>query len=282
MFYDTWTDDISLHGGVPKVYSSLKNKKFKDWEIPPWELRVYKDRKLGEGSWAEVYLAKWKETYVVAKVMKPTPKSFLYLREFDNMTKMHHPNIVQLFGYVEVPFIIVMEYFPNKDLSSNSNLNKKQKYSIATDIIKGLNYMHTRKPDTLIHRDIKPSNIMLTNSKSAKIVDFGLSKLSETNTFVSSREKDLNLLDNNSGHTSCVGSLRYMAPEVENTQYTTKIDIYSTGILLYELFEGKLHKKDSIMKFYWTPRTLRTLITKMTDKNSDSRPTARECLNYFK
>lgn len=84
------------------------------------------------------------------------------------MTKMHHPNIVQLFGHVEDPFIIVMEYFPNKDLSSNSNLSKKQKYSIATDILKGLNYMHTRKPDTLIHRDIKLSNIMLTNSKTAK------------------------------------------------------------------------------------------------------------------
>lgn len=281
MFCDTWTDDVSLHGGVPKVYASMKNKKFKDWEIPPWELRVYKDRKLGEGSWAEVYLAKWKETYVVAKVMKPTPKNFLYLREFDNMTKMHHPNIVQLFGYVEEPFIIVMEYFPNKDLSSNSNLNKKQKYSISADILKGLNYMHTRKPDTLIHRDIKPSNIMLTNSKTAKIVDFGLSKLSETNTFVSSHDKDLNLLDNNSGHTSRVGSMRYMAPEVENTHYTTKIDIYSTGILLYELFEGKLYKKDTDLKFYWTPRSLRLLITKMTDKNPDSRPTAKECLNYF-
>ena len=141
--------------------------------------------------------------------------------------------------------------------------------------------MHTRKPDTLIHRDIKPSNIMLTNSKTAKIVDFGLSKLSETNTFVSSHEKDLNLLDNNSGHTSYVGSLRYRAPEVENTHYTTKIDIYSTGILLYELFEGKLYKKDSELKFYWTPRSLRSLITQMTNKNPDSRPTAKDCLNYF-
>lgn len=281
MFFDAWADDVSLHGGVPKIYSHIKDKKFKDWEIPPWELRVYRDQKLGEGSWAEVFLAKWKETYVVAKVMKQTNKSFLYLREFDNMTKMHHPNIVQLFGYVEDPFIIVMEYFPNKDLSSNPNLTKKQKYSISTDILKGLNYMHTRKPDTLIHRDIKPSNIMLTNSKTAKIVDFGLSKLSETNSFTSSHEKDLNLLDNNSGHTSFVGSVRYMAPEVEQTHYTTKVDIYSTGILLYELFEGKLHKKDSPLKFYWTPKTIRTLITQMTNQNPDLRPIAKECLNFF-
>ena len=72
-----------------------------------------------------------------------------------------------------------------------------------------------------------------------------------------------------------------MAPEVENTHYTTKIDIYSTGILLYELFEGKLYKKDSELKFYWTPRSLRSLITQMTNKNPDSRPTAKDCLNYF-
>lgn len=281
MYYNTFQDDVSLHGGVPKMYSSMKNKVFKDWEIAPWELRIYKDRKLGEGSWAEVYLAKWKETYVVAKVMKPTPKNYLYLREFDNMTKMHHPNIVQLFGYVEDPFIIVMEYFPNKDLSSNQNLNKKQKIAIACDILKGLNYMHTRKPDTLIHRDIKPSNIMLTNSRIAKIVDFGLSKLSETNHFVSSHDKELNLLDNESGHTSYVGSLRYMAPEVENTHYTTKIDIYSTGILLYELFEGKLHLRDTPLRFFWTPKKFKELIAQMTNKNPDCRPTAKECLIYF-
>lgn len=281
MFYDIWNDDISLHDGIPKVYNHMKDKKFKDWEIAPWELKIYKFKKLGEGSWAEVYLAEWKETCVVAKVMKSTSKNYLYLREFDNMTKMHHPNIVQLFGYVEDPFIIVMEYFPNKDLSNNININKKQKYSIATDILKGLNYMHTRKPDTLIHRDIKLSNIMLTNSKTAKIVDFGLSKLSETNIIVSSHDKNLNLLDNDSGHTSGVGSQRYMAPEVKNTKYTTKIDIYSTGILLYELFEGKLHKKDSVMKFFWTPKLLRELIKKMTNEDPDLRPDAKECLKYF-
>lgn len=271
MFYDTWTDDVSLHGGVPKIYTSIKNKVFKDWEIAPWELRVYKDKKLGEGSSATVYLAKWKETYVAAKVMKHTDKSFLYLREFDNMTKMHHPNIMQLFGYVEDPFIIVMEYFPNRDLTSNKNLTKKQKYSIVMDILRGLNYMHTRKPHPLIHRDIKPSNVMLTNSKTAKIVDFGLSKLSEMNT--SSHDKELNLLDNESCHTSNVGSLRYMAPEVNGVHYISKIDIYSAGILICELFKRKL--------FHWRNNSLQLLIKDMTNKSPDNRPTAKECLKYF-
>lgn len=281
MFCDTFKADISLHGGIPRKYSHLATKQFKDWEIPPWDLRIYKDKKLGEGNWAEVYLAKWKDTYVVAKIMKETEKKFLYLREFDNMTKMHHPNIVQLFGYVEDPFIIVMEYFPNKDLSSNNNLRLGKKKSVTVDILRGLHYMHTRKPDTLIHRDIKPSNIMLTNSKTAKIVDFGLSKLSETNIIVASHEKDLNLLDDDSGHTSYVGSLRYMAPEVKESHYTTKIDIYSTGILMYELFENKLYIKNTKFSFFWTPKFIRNLIIKMTDEDPNNRPTAKECLDYF-
>lgn len=281
MYVDIFEDDVSLHDGVPKGYAHLRNKVFNDWEIPPWELKIFKDKKLGEGSWATVYLAKWKETYVVAKIMKDTEKRYLSTREIDNMTKMHHPNIVQLFGYVQDPFIIVMEYFPNKDLSYHKHMRRDRKKLIAMDILKGLNYMHTRKPDTLIHRDIKSTNIMLTNSKTAKIVDFGLSKLSETDLFFSSHPENLNNLEHQDEHTTRVGTSRYMAPEVVGTRYTTKVDIYSTGILLYELFENKIYNINKSFKFYWTPRTLRPLIELMTHIDPDKRPTARDCLKYF-
>ena len=66
---DLYTCDCSLHGGVPKQYYSLKDKIFDDWEIPPWELFIFTKHLLGEGSFAKVYLAKWRETYVVAKVI---------------------------------------------------------------------------------------------------------------------------------------------------------------------------------------------------------------------
>ena len=99
------------------------------------------------------------------------------MREFDIMTKLHHPNIVQFLGYINDPFIIVMEYIPKLDLMSNiRSLTKKEKISITKDILRGLAYIHNRKPHNLIHRDIKPTNILLTNSKVAKISDFGLSK----------------------------------------------------------------------------------------------------------
>ena len=179
MFKRIFKDDISLHSGVPKCYSHLKNKQFKDWEIPPWEIYIDSNKLLGEGSWAKVYLAEWRHTTVVAKILKNNfdyHAKHLIIKELENMTKMHHPNIVQLFGYVEDPFIIVMEYFQNGDLLDNLNkLKINQKIKIASDIIRGLIYIHERQPHGLIHRDIKLRNILLTNSYTAKIADFGLS-----------------------------------------------------------------------------------------------------------
>ena len=90
---------------IPDRYQHLKDYEFSNWEIAPWDLYIFKDKKIGEGGFSRVYLAYWRGTFVVAKVMKETDKKFLYLREFDNMTKMHHPNIVQFLGYIDNPFI---------------------------------------------------------------------------------------------------------------------------------------------------------------------------------
>ena len=159
MYKKIYEHDISLHSGIPKVYLHLKHKKFDEWEIPPWEVYIDSNKLLGEGSCAKVYLAEWRQTTVVAKVLK---NSFdvhakeLIIKEFKNMTKMHHPNIVQLFGYIEEPFVIIMEYFQNGDLLRNINkLKLNQKIKIANDIIKGLIYIHERKTNSLIHRDMK-------------------------------------------------------------------------------------------------------------------------------
>ena len=116
------SEDISLHGGIPKQYYHLKNKKFNEWEIAPWEVKIDSTKLLGSGAWANVYLAEWRNTIVVAKVLKNNLDNHaknLIIKEFENMTKMHHPNIVQLFGYIEEPFIIIMEYFQNGDLYKN-------------------------------------------------------------------------------------------------------------------------------------------------------------------
>tara|TARA_B110001450_G_scaffold69519_3_gene65742 strand:+ start:10304 stop:11242 length:939 start_codon:yes stop_codon:yes gene_type:complete len=285
MFYDLYdynidlmSGDVSLHDGIPKQYYHLKEKKFGDWEIPPWELFIFTKRLLGEGSFAKVYLSKWRETFVVAKVINPNickKEKDLVLREFEIMTKLHHPNIVQFLGYIDEPFIIVMEYIPNGDLLENiekRSLTKENKKNIMRDILRGLAYIHNRLPYSLIHRDIKPTNILLTNSKVAKITDFGLSKfggmyksISDNNLTSINEDISHNNLDNNynifKDLTINVGTERYMAPEINNKQpYNNKIDIYSCGILLYEMFENKRYLPGDKLNWYYTPKKIKTII----------------------
>lgn len=235
----------------------LENKIFDDWEIAPYELFIFEDKLLGEGASSKVYLAKWRETLVVAKVIDPEfakiKKSFV-LREIAIMSKLHHPNIVQFLGFIDDPFIIVLEYIVNGTISSNMrNFNKKQKLSIMKDILRGLAYLHNRRPLSLIHRDIKPSNILITSSKMAKIADFGLSKFYNI--------PDYN--DSSNNVCSCVGSRRYMAPEIYNHTgpYNHKVDIYSAGILFYELLESKTYIPYNSLKWFYASNHLKKIIS---------------------
>jgi len=235
----------------------LENKIFDDWEIAPYELFIFEDKLLGEGASSKVYLAKWRETFVVAKVIDPEfakiKKSFV-LREIAIMSKLHHPNIVQFLGFIDDPFIIVLEYIVNGTISSNMRkFNKKQKLSIMKDILRGLAYLHNRRPLSLIHRDIKPSNILITSSKMAKIADFGLSKFYN--------KSDYN--DSSNNVCSCVGSCRYMAPEIYNRAgpYNHKVDIYSAGIVFYELLESKTYIPYNSLKWFYASNHLKKIIS---------------------
>ena len=281
---DLKTCDISLHGGVPKQFFTVRNKEFGDWEIPPWELFIYQNEILGEGSFSKVYLAKWRETLVVAKVLDENickQKKELVLREFNTMTKLHHPNIVQFLGYIDNPFIIVMEYIPKCDLLTNiPKLSKNQKMNIMKDILKGLVYIHNRKPYSLIHRDIKPTNILLTNSKVAKITDFGLSKFYCLEK-INSHENLVQLGQaENMEFTTPVGTERYMAPEAQiSGNYNNKVDIYSCGILLYELFENKRYIPGTKMSWFWTPKKIKNIIIQqMLNDNPNDRSEALSLL----
>ena len=278
--------DHSLHSGVPRQFSHLKNKEFGDWEIPPWELYIFFDKKIGEGTYASVYLSKWRETIVVSKIFKDNVDKELILREINIMSKIHHPNIVQFLGFIDEPFIIIMEYIPNGNLSNKIvHLSNKKKLKIMTNILQGLAYLHERKPNMLIHRDIKSTNILLTNSYVAKIADFGLSKFY----YKENKNSKCNLqnMDNDNSNTESkiesnnVGTERYMAPEVKNKlMYSSKIDIYSTGILLYEMFENKYYLSN--FNWFWCPKKIKYIIINyMLNENPNNRKTALNILKIL-
>ena len=275
--------DISSYNGIPREFAHIQDKIFKDWEIPPWDLHIYKDKLLGEGNFGKVYLATWRDTLVVAKVMHEhlgEHEKNLLLQEFDTMSKMHHPNIVQLFGYVDEPFVIVMEYFEQGNLLDKmKKLKLSQKQKISLEIARGMRFLHERKPHNIMHRDIKPTNILLTKSLRAKIADFGLARIDKTSTPLNFSEPNYNL-------TSEVGTKRYMAPEItRRDKYNKKVDIYAFGLLLYELFEDVRYVPGQHLIFRKSSRSLQRFIKKMLDNNPDMRPDTasiyRELSNIF-
>lgn len=255
-----------------------------DWQIDISEINIFYDKLIGEGSFSKVYLAEWKKTIVVVKVFNlqaNVDKTYLFNREFDTMTRSHHPNIIQLLGYIEDPFIIVMEYLPNKDLLSivNSKFTSlDKKLNISIDILKGINYLHSRKPDYIIHRDLKPQNIIFTKSFKPKITDFGLSRLLKNKCIIANYHKMKKKTEDLSQN---VGSYRYMAPEIRaNKNYNYKIDIWSLGIMFYELFENTRYQN----YFLWkkTPKKIKNIITNfMLKSNPDERLDSEKLIDLF-
>ena len=147
--------------------------------------------------------------------------------------------------------------------------------------MQALAYLHNRKPNSLIHRDIKPQNILITKSGVAKITDFGLSKISNKMTYNNSKSELSQLIFENRHDfepgelTTSVGTERYKAPESSENKYTNKIDIYSLGIVFYELFENKRYHINENLIWIKTPRRLKNIIiNKMLNKFPENRSEA--------
>ena len=294
--------DESLSDGIPKKYKHIdRNKSFAEWEIPPWDLTL--KEVIGKGMFGKVHRAHWKGTPVAAKIDNELTNEDkkIIINELDTLIMIHHPNIVQIFGFVEQPFAIVMEYLPNKDLlhyiKQKRNINVSKKVKICVDVLRGLEYLHCRKPKSLIHRDIKPQNIVLTQSGCAKIADFGLSKFIDNKMKKNSSKDSLEqivsispiisdeMLDN-SELTCHVGSKRYMSPEMKHNQrYNHKTDIWSAGIVFSELFENTRYDvQEEVCEFRWrkTPLNIQNIINQyMLKKIYKERANAGELIVLF-
>lgn len=164
-----------------------------------------------------------------------------------------HINIVRAFGilnYHGIPFII-MEYIAPcshdcsnlRDIMTQDLLTDKEKLEIAMQICSA--FIHVNSHFTFIYRDLKPENILVTNNKTIKITDFGISKI-----FSDSRDKISSSRIKLEQKSTVKGTLLYMSPEqINNSALDFKTDIFSFGILFAELIFGIhpfTHKVNSI------------------------------------
>ena len=193
------------------------------------------EKLINNGSFASVFRAKEEFTNrtvaikVLPKSVYPTGRMRYLLTELSAMGRnWGHSNIVSIHtvepGDDEYVAYIVMEYIDGpslRQLLTRKPPDSSLAMNIALDICRGLIAAHEQN---IIHRDIKPQNILLTSDPIAKISDFGVARILEATTDYAG---------------TITGTRRYMAPEQYEGSYDYRADLYSTGLILYEMFMGK-------------------------------------------
>ncbi len=207
--------------------------------------------KIAEGGMAELFRAKltgaqgFEKLIAIKRILPNLSGEENLLSAFIDEAKLaallHHENIIQIydFGSMDDQYFIAMEYLFGKDLRTISRTVRKKDQELGLEnilyiicrICAGLDYSHNLKDLhgealSIIHRDINPQNILITYEGQVKIIDFGIAKAASHNT--KTRE---NLIK---------GKLAYMSPEQANGQAIDhRSDIFSTGIILYELLADR-------------------------------------------
>ena len=196
-------------------------------------------KELGSGAFGHVYLVVHKQTnaqYAIKAIDKRNKMNVeetpYFKREIEVMYKVHHPNVVKLYGHFEDNnyCYFLMEYISKGNLyglipkDNKKRINTKVVATIMKDVISAVYYLHNMNPP-IIHRDIKPENILLNDGLVAKLTDFGWS----------------NYIFNGIKRTTLCGTPVYMAPEIIREQpHDEKVDIWCIGVLLFELTTGTL------------------------------------------
>jgi serine/threonine protein kinase/Leucine-rich repeat (LRR) protein len=197
---------------------------------------------VGQGGYGKVYKGVLADGMIVA--IKRAQEGSLqgekeFLTEIQLLSRLHHRNLVALIGYCEEEDeqMLVYEFISNGTLREHLSAKYKvplifaMRMRIAIDSAKGILYLHTEADPPIFHRDIKATNILLDSRFTAKVADFGLSRLAP----VPDLEGDLPT------HVSTVvkGTPGYLDPEYFLThKLTDKSDVYSLGVVFLELLTG--------------------------------------------
>jgi len=243
------TQETEYNSSQQEIESSQDPMKF---ELDAAELIT--QEALGSGSQGEVYRAIWwkrfaNSTSAITVAMKQLHKHAgqkAHLCEALTLN-ISHPNLVQCFdATTRPPYIIVSEYCAGGSLydllhKTKQELTWRQRLQILLDIAEGMEYLHSLVP-IILHRDLKSCNVLLTKRitstaqrPTAKVTDFGLSRVLQNNPSYS-----------HTSMTACVGTWRWMAPEVfSNTSYDERIDIFSFAIVMFEVLAREIPYADT-------------------------------------
>ncbi|XP_062109252.1 receptor-like kinase TMK4 [Humulus lupulus] len=207
------------------------------------------DNILGRGGFGVVYKGELHDgTKIAVKRMESNDMGTKGMKEFQAeiavLTKVRHRHLVALLGYCinGNERLLVYEYMPQGTLTQHlfdwrehgiSPLAWKQRVTIALDVARGVEYLHSLAQQSFIHRDLKPSNILLDDLMRAKVADFGLVKHAPDGKY--------------SLETRLAGTFGYLAPEYAATgRVTTKVDVYAFGVVLMEIITGRKALDDTV------------------------------------
>lgn len=194
--------------------------------------------KIGEGGIAEIYKARQislDRPVAIKVIFSSLTDDTDIVRRFDResitIAKLNHPNIVHVIdkGKTGDRYYFVMEYVDGtsfKDIIYSDQYTVEKKLGIIVMVLKGLDYAHK---NGVIHRDIKPANILVDKQGNALVADFGIAHI------VSKTDPEMTNSD------VVMGTLAYMAPEqkVSAANVNSTTDIYSIGVMIYEVLVGK-------------------------------------------
>ncbi len=201
-------------------------------------------RRIGKGAFSNVLLVQDLDLHekVVLKVLheKMTSDRAMvkrFIREIRYARRINHPHVIRIYDYHRLGnlYAISMEYFPSVTLSHELEpkqpLEFKYALSVAAAVASGIQAAHDLD---IIHRDLKPGNILIDKSGMVKVVDFGIARVQSTTETKLTKTGIL------------IGTPRYMAPEqVTGRKLDGRSDIYSLGVILYEMLTGETAFKGS-------------------------------------
>jgi ankyrin repeat protein len=248
------------------------------------------DRKLGEGSFAEVFQGTWRQMDVAIKRLHVKQMSAAALADFKNsaaiMVQLCSPHTMTLFGITLLPeYTMVMEYMPRGALydvlHSDESLPWSTRQQIALDMSFGLSLLHQ---EHMLHRDLTSMKVLLDNHYHAKLADFGFSKIKQESNVTPAKGQR-------------VDALAWKAPELftDGCEYTPECDIYSLGMTLWELVSRKLPFADANGEISTrvlqgeqetipadTPEEIKAVIQACWSSQAEQRPSASKVVALLK